>query len=121
MAKTSGRLSARIRRKKSIRKKLRGSADRPRLSIFRSGRHIYCQLIDDDSGRTLASASSQKVEFGEDATGCNREGARAVGVAIAEAAKAVSIESAVFDRNGYLYHGRVAALADGARGAGLRF
>lgn len=108
---------ARHRRKKHIRKVVNGTAERPRLCIFRSAKHIYAQLIDDENHRTIASASSQKL----DATGGNREGAKAVGTAIAEAAKEANITTVVFDRNGFLYHGRVAALADAAREAGLNF
>ncbi len=116
MAKKTSR-EARLRRKKHIRKVVRGTAERPRLCVFRSARHIYAQLIDDENRRTLASATSQKV----DAAGGNLEGARAVGKAIAEAAQAREITRVVFDRNGFLYHGRVAALADAAREAGLHF
>ncbi|MCB9676521.1 MAG: 50S ribosomal protein L18 [Alphaproteobacteria bacterium] len=109
--------SARVRRKKHIRKVVHGTADRPRLTVFRSSKHIYAQLIDDESGRTLASASSLKSgEFGG-----NKDAAKKVGAELAKRALAASIETVVFDRNGYLYHGRVAALADGAREAGLKF
>jgi len=121
MAKSSPKRMARLRRKKHIRKVVRGDADRPRLTVFRSAKHIYAQVIDDESGRTIASANSLKVTLGEGASGGNREGATVVGKAIAEAAKSKNIEAVVFDRNGYLYHGRVAALADAARDAGLKF
>lgn len=121
MAKSNPKLTARLRRKKSIRKGMRGTTARPRLSIFRSARHIYAQVIDDVTGRTVASASSLKETLPEGATGGNREGAKAIGQLIAERAKASGVESVVFDRNGYLYHGRLAALADAAREAGLQF
>jgi large subunit ribosomal protein L18 len=116
MAKTSNKRIARIRRKKHIRKVVQGTSARPRLCVFRSARHIYAQLIDDDQHRTLASASSLTTEGNG-----NRDGARAVGAALAAAAQEQNITSVVFDRNGFLYHGRVAALADAAREAGLNF
>ena len=114
---TNKKYSARLRRKKHIRKIVRGTAERPRLTVFRSAKHIYAQVIDDDSGKTLASASTIKV----DGNGGNKDAAKAVGTAVAKQALAADIEQVVFDRNGYLYHGRVAALADGAREAGLKF
>jgi large subunit ribosomal protein L18 len=117
MAKMNPKRSGRMRRKRHIRKTLQGTADRPRLSIFRSVRHIYAQVIDDVSGTTLASASSLTIE----SAGGNRDGAALVGKAVAAAANAQDIKKVVFDRNGYLYHGRVAALADAAREAGLEF
>ena len=108
-----------------IRKRLRGTAEQPRLSVFRSGTHIYVQVIDDLAGRTLAAASSLeptvKAALTEGARGGNRKGAEAVGQAIAERLKEKGITRVVFDRNGYLYHGRIAALADAAREAGLQF
>jgi len=112
---------ARERRKKHIRKVVVGTTERPRLCVFRSVNHIYAQLIDDETGRTLASASSLKMTMPEGATGGNREGAKLVGQAVAEMAVGKSITQVVFDRNGYLYHGRVAALADAARQGGLQF
>ena len=117
MGKTNPKLASRLRRKKHIKKTLRGTAERPRLSVFRSAKHIYAQVIDDESGRTLAAASTLK----QGGNGGNKEAAKAVGDAIAKAAKAAKIDTVVFDRNGYLYHGRVAALAEGAREAGLKF
>lgn len=117
MAKTHPKAAARLRRKKHIRKTIVGTSERPRLTVFRSAKHIYAQVIDDSCHRTLASASSLKVDAGAG----NREGAAAVGKMIAEAAKEAGITSVVFDRNGYLYHGRVAALADAARENGLSF
>ena len=116
------RLEARLNRKSRIRKKVAGSADRPRLVVFRSTRHLSCQVIDDAAGRTLCAATSEGKEF----AGANPEAnkmdvAKKVGVMIAERCKAAGIESVVFDRNGFLYHGRVAAMADAAREAGLKF
>jgi large subunit ribosomal protein L18 len=108
-----------------IRKRLRGTADQPRLSVFRSGAHIYVQVIDDLAGRTLAAASSLeptvKAALPEGARGGNRKGAEAVGQAIAERLKEKGITRVVFDRNGFLYHGRVRAVAEAARQAGLQF
>ena len=101
-----------------IRRKVRGTAERPRLAIFRSLNHIYAQLIDDDSGATLASASTVEKDL-RGATGGNIEAAQRVGRAIAERALAKGIEQVVFDRGGFRYHGRVKALADAAREAGL--
>jgi large subunit ribosomal protein L18 len=120
MAKTSQKAAGRIRRKKHIRKVVYGTEARPRLCVFRSTKHIYAQIIDDDSGKTLASASSLPKNFGGNSGG-NIEGAKAVGALIGEKARAAGITTVVFDRNGYLYHGRVASLADGAREAGLEF
>jgi large subunit ribosomal protein L18 len=113
---TNKKHSSRLRRKKHIRKIVHGTAERPRLTVFRSAKHIYAQVIDDDAGKTIASASSLKAD-----NGGNKDGAKAVGAALAEKALAAKVEQVVFDRNGYLYHGRVAALADGAREAGLKF
>src|SRR4051812_35925443 len=101
-----------------IRRKVRGSTERPRLAIYRSLNHIYAQIIDDEQGRTLASASTTEKEL-HGKTGGNIEAARAIGRAIAERAQAAGINSVVFDRGGYLYHGRVKALTDAAREAGL--
>jgi len=100
-----------------IRKKLSGSAAKPRLSVYRSNKQIYCQLIDDLNGHTLVAASSTEVE----AEGNKCEAAKKVGKLIADKAKAANIENVLFDRGGYLYHGRVKALADGAREGGLQF
>lgn len=100
-----------------IRTKVKGTSTRPRLSVFRSNKEIYCQLINDLDGTTLLAASSREI----DATGTKSERAKAVGQKIAEKAKAENISSIVFDRGGYLYHGRVKALADGAREGGLQF
>lgn len=108
-----------------IRKRLQGTAEQPRLSVFRSGTHIYAQVIDDLSGRTLAAASSVepavKARLADGARGGNRGGAAVVGQAIAERLKEKGITRVVFDRNGFLYHGRVRAVAEAAREAGLQF
>jgi large subunit ribosomal protein L18 len=101
-----------------IRKKVRGSADRPRLAVFRSLNHIYAQIIDDNSGKTLATASTTEKGLGL-STGGNVESAKAVGKAIAERAIGAGVSSVVFDRGGYVYHGRVKALIDATREAGL--
>lgn len=119
MARTSIRLAGRHRRKKHIRKKIHGTADRPRLCVFRSSKHIYAQVINDELGHTVASASSL-ADIGE-VSGGNKDGARLVGEALAKKAVEAGIKQVVFDRNGHLYHGRVAALADGARSGGLEF
>ncbi len=108
---------ARMRRHRRVRGKVAGTAERPRLVVFRSNRGISAQLIDDGAARTLASASWKSVS----ATGSKTEQATAVGKALAEAATKAGIEACVFDRAGYLYHGRVKALADGAREGGLKF
>jgi large subunit ribosomal protein L18 len=104
-----------------IRKKLAGTNDRPRLAVFRSNKHIYAQLIDDASGATLASAASNEAEAKKKlSSGSNVEAAKAVGRLIAERAKARGLEAAVFDRGGYIFHGRVRALAESARESGLK-
>ena len=110
------------RRKWSIRNTLSGTADRPRLSVFRSDKHIYAQLIDDIAGRTLASASSTETTVrGELPNGGNVKAAQVVGRTIAERCKAAGVTKVAFDRGGRKYHGRVKALADAAREAGLKF
>jgi large subunit ribosomal protein L18 len=101
-----------------IRKKVRGSADRPRLAVFRSLNHIYAQVIDDDSGKTLATASTAEKEL-KGTTGGNVDAATRVGKAIAERALGAGVSTVVFDRGGYVYHGRVKALLDATRSAGL--
>jgi len=118
MAKMNSKAAARLRRKKHIRKTVHGTAARPRMCIFRSARHIYAQLIDDEAGHTLVAASSLGLD-GQ--SGGNRAGAAVVGKLVAERALAADIDTVVFDRNGFIYHGRVAALADAAREAGLKF
>jgi large subunit ribosomal protein L18 len=110
----------RERIKKRIRKVVFGSTETPRLSVFRSNKQIYAQIIDDESGKTLAYASSLEKDIAA-ATGTKSEKAAMVGKLIADKAKAISIEQVVFDRNGYLYHGRVKSVADAAREGGLKF
>jgi large subunit ribosomal protein L18 len=104
-----------------IRKKLQGTSERPRLNVYRSLSHIYVQVIDDLNGKTLVSASSAEGKQSERRTGGNVAAAKSVGKAIAERAKAKGIKKVVFDRGGYIYHGRVKALADAAREGGLQF
>ncbi|HEV2469249.1 MAG TPA: 50S ribosomal protein L18 [Candidatus Sulfotelmatobacter sp.] len=104
-----------------IRKKLQGTAERPRLNVYRSLNHIYVQVIDDLHGKTLVSASTAEGKKEDRRTGGNVASAKAVGKAIAERAKQKGVSKVVFDRGGYIYHGRVKALADAAREAGLKF
>jgi large subunit ribosomal protein L18 len=110
----------RIRRHRRVRKKVRGSAERPRLAVHRSNKHISAQVIDDRSGRTIAAASTIEADLRSGATG-NVDAATQVGRLVAERARAAGVEQVVFDRGGFLYHGRVAALAAAAREAGLEF
>ena len=109
----------RLKRHKRVRSKVFGTPERPRLNVFRSNANIYAQIIDDVNGVTLVSANTLEKEF-EGSTG-NCEAAKKVGAVLAERAKAKGIEEVVFDRGGYVYHGRIAALAEGAREAGLKF
>ena len=113
------KLSRRERIKKGIRKRITGSPERPRLSVFRSNKGIYAQIIDDNGGITLAAASSSEKDFS--AKGTKIDQSKEVGKKVAEKAIAAGIKEVVFDRNGYLYHGRVKSLAEGAREAGLIF
>ena len=115
----TGKLSRRDRIKKGIRKRISGSSERPRLSVYRSNKGIYAQIIDDVTGKTIVSASSLSKDFA--ATGNKSEQSSAVGKAVAAKAVAAGIKDVVFDRNGYLYHGRVKSLAEGAREGGLNF
>ena len=110
---------ARLLRHTRVRTKISGTAERPRLDVFRSSKHIYAQIIDDASGKTLVSASTVEKDF--DGYGGNKEAAKKVGQRVAEKALAAGITNVVFDRGGYIYHGRVKALADAAREAGLKF
>ena len=110
---------ARLRRHRRVRGKIRGSAERPRLLVFRSNRGVFAQLIDDDTGRTLAASSW--LELPKSFKGDKTEQAAEIGKRLAAAAKKAGVESVVFDRGGYLYHGRVKALAEGAREGGLSF
>jgi len=115
---TRSRNDLRVARHSRLRKKVDGTSGRPRLAVFRSLKHISAQIIDDTTGKTLASASSQEKSL--KATG-NAEGAKKVGAALAERAKGAGVTSVVFDRGGFRYHGRVASLAEGAREGGLEF
>lgn len=110
----------RKRRHLRVRKKVRGTAARPRLAVFRSNKHIYAQVIDDVAGLTVASASTMETSVRGGATG-TVDAAKSVGERVAERAKQAGVATVVFDRGGFKYHGRVAAVADGARGAGLEF
>lgn len=110
-----------MRRKYAVRASLFGTTERPRLSVYRSDKHIYAQVIDDHSGRTLAAASSSAEVRGELKNGGNIEAAKKVGKAIAERAKSAGISKVAFDRNGRKYHGRIKALAEAAREGGLQF
>lgn len=122
MAKRISRGHIRKRIHVRVRKKIRGSGDRPRLNVFRSASHIYAQVIDDDRGRTLASASTVDKEIrAQNSNGGNLAAARVVGSRIAERAVRLGIKRVVYDRGGYLFHGRVKALADAAREGGLEF
>jgi len=115
------KLVGRARRKLRIRKKMSGTPEMPRLSVFRSARHIYAQVIDDDSGRTLAHASTLSNDLRGSLESIDKTAAaKQVGALIAKICLSKNIEQVVFDRNGYLYHGRVSALADAAREAGLK-
>lgn len=115
------KLSTDTRRKQRVRRQLRKVANgRPRLSVYRSAKHIYAQIIDDEAGRTLAAASTKDKGF-SGKTGGNVEAAGVVGKQIAEKAKKAGVENVIFDRGGYIYHGRVKALAEAAREAGLSF
>ncbi|QDV32204.1 50S ribosomal protein L18 [Tautonia plasticadhaerens] len=112
----------RLRRQRHVRKKLHGSAERPRLAIFRSSKHIYAQIINDDSATTLASAGTVEPSFRQESGyGGNKAAAAVVGKLVAERAKAAGIDKVCFDRRSYKYHGRIQALADAAREAGLEF
>ena len=113
---TTARTAGRIRRHARVRERVAGTHDKPRLVVFRSLAHIYAQVIDDRAGRTLAAASDQGAEKAKKA-----DRAKSVGRAVAEKAKAAGVNEVVFDRGGYRYHGRIKALADAAREAGLRF
>lgn len=115
--KTSFKVTKRLKNKARIRKKVDGDQERPRLSVFRSGRHIYAQVIDDAAGKTLVAYSTLEGNI----TKKNKESAKAVGAEVAKRAMAKNIKSVVFDRSGYVFHGRIKAVADGAREAGLSF
>lgn len=119
MIKIIDKKANRIKRHKRVRGKISGTASCPRLNVFRSAKHIYAQLIDDEAGVTLCSASTLEKDF--EGFGGNAEAAKKVGAKLAEKAKEKGIVDVVFDRSGYVYHGRVAALAEGAREGGLNF
>jgi large subunit ribosomal protein L18 len=122
MSKTAEkRRQGRITRHRRVRKKIHGTAARPRLAVFRSNKHLSVQLIDDEAGRTLASASTAEAEMRSAGTGATVAAATRLGQLLAERAKAAGIGQVVFDRGGFLYHGRVAAVAAAAREAGLEF
>jgi large subunit ribosomal protein L18 len=115
--KTNEKVLARTKRHRRVRKKVVGTPERPRLAVFRSNRHIYAQVIDDVAGRTLAASSSLATKAGDDPIANAKE----VGLALAARAKEAGVTSVAFDRGGFMYHGRVKALADGAREGGLEF
>ena len=116
------RRQARLKRQVRVRRKVSGTGERPRLCVFRSAKHIYAQIIEDTTGTTLVSASTLCKEVSEGLKGSgNIDAAKAVGVAVAKKALAKDIKEVVFDRNGFLYHGRIKGLADAAREAGLSF
>jgi large subunit ribosomal protein L18 len=117
---TAAKKASRLRRQVRVRKKVSGSPERPRLVVSKSAKHIYAQVIDDVAGRTLASASTMEAEV-RGADGDKSAKAKQVGAELANRAKAAGVEQVVFDRAGHKYHGRIAALADGAREAGLGF
>ncbi|MFP4193905.1 MAG: 50S ribosomal protein L18 [Desulfosalsimonas sp.] len=122
MGSTQKKEAMRIKRKKRIRKKVRGTQERPRLTVFRSARHIYAQIIDDVRGETLAAASSMEKEFRSRGRFENKTAAAGeIGKLVARRASEKGIDTVVFDRNGYNYHGRVKAVSDGARENGLHF
>jgi large subunit ribosomal protein L18 len=122
MVKQINRKETRAKRQLRVRSKISGTAARPRLNVFRSAKHIYAQLIDDSVGTTIISASTMEKDFAANGiNGGNADAAKKVGLTIAARAKDKGITAVVFDRAGYLYHGRVAALAEGAREGGLEF
>ncbi|MHB1090147.1 MAG: 50S ribosomal protein L18 [Ilumatobacteraceae bacterium] len=118
---SSQRHSGRLRRHRRVRKKITGTTSRPRLAVYRSNKHITIQVIDDLVGRTLASASTVEPDQRKLGSGATVEAAQRIGTLVAERAKAVGIKEVVYDRGGFLYHGRVAAAAEAAREAGLEF
>ena len=121
MVKKTNRKFERTRRHIRVRRKISGTAERPRLCVYRSNTNIYAQVIDDVAGKTLVSASTLDKEFSELSSKSNKEAARKVGFSIGKKAIEKGISEVVFDRSGYLYHGKVKELADGAREAGLKF
>ena len=119
MIKKSDSNKARVKRHNRLRNKISGTAERPRLCVFRSAKHIYAQLVDDVAGKTLCAASTLEKDFG--VPGGNREAAKKIGKTLAERAEKAGVTEVVFDRGGYIYHGRVQELAEGAREGGLKF
>jgi large subunit ribosomal protein L18 len=117
----SKKLDPRLKRKDRIRRKLSGTTERPRLSVYKSLKHIYAQVVDDTTGRTLAFASTLSKELKGRDEGDKKADAKRVGALIAEKCKAANVVTVVFDRNGFPYHGRIAAVADAAREGGLKF
>lgn len=117
----NARRESRIRRHRRVRKKIHGTAARPRLAVHRSNRHLVAQLIDDDAGRTLASASTSEADLRSQGSGATVDAATKVGSLLADRAKSAGIIKVVFDRGGFAYHGRIAAVASAARDAGLEF
>lgn len=118
---SSQRHSGRLRRHRRVRKKITGTTDRPRLAVYRSNKHISIQVIDDQEGRTLASASTVEPDQRKLGSGATVEAAERIGTLVAQRAKTAGVKEVVYDRGGFLYHGRVAAAADAARKAGLEF
>ncbi len=118
---SSQRHSGRLRRHRRVRKKITGTADRPRMAVFRSNKHITIQVIDDLAGRTIVSASTVEPDQRKKGTGATVDAAKRIGALVAERAKAAGVKEVVYDRGGFLYHGRVAAAAQAAREAGLEF
>ena len=122
LRKSNPKEAQRVKRAIGVRKRISGTAERPRLSVFRSARHVYVQAIDDESGRTLAAASTLDKEVKGTLDGDKKtDAAKKVGELVGKRLSAQGVETAVFDRNGFRYHGRVATVADGAREAGLKF
>jgi len=122
MRKRNMKVASRLRRKERIRKRVWGTAERPRLSVFRSANHIYAQVIDDDAGRTLCAASTLDKDLKATLTGLKKSAeAKKVGELVAQRCLAAGFQAVVFDRNGFIYHGRIKAVADGAREKGLKF
>lgn len=117
----NARRESRIRRHRRVRKKIHGTAARPRLAVHRSNKHLVTQLIDDDAGRTLASASTSEADLRSQGSGATVDAATKVGSLLADRAKSAGITKVVFDRGGFAYHGRIAAVASAARDAGLEF
>ena len=118
---SNSKSESRLKRKNRIRRKLSGTAERPRLTVYKSLKHIYAQVVDDASGKTMAFASSLSKELKGQDEGDKKEDAKRVGKLIAARCKAVKVEAVVFDRNGFPFHGRIAAVATAAREAGLKF